>query len=499
MSKEILINCTPYETRVAVMEDGLLSEMLQERPREKGVIGNIYKGRVLKVLPGMEAAFVDIGLEKASFLFVDDVLPESSIEENLDDYSISSTRSRPRKQTIPIDKLLRENQQILVQVSKGPIGTKGARITCHPSIPGRNLVYMPTMSSMGISRQINDEQERLRLKRVINRLRPEKSGFIIRTVAEGRSEKEFQADVHYLVSQWNEIQHRYQGASAPQMLYEEMGLTFRLLRDHLSDDVKRVLIDNPDEFERAQEFLKEFLPHRKEVVKLYKNHKPLFDHYELEEELHRMMATKVRLPSGGYLVIEHAEALTCVDVNTGRFVGKASHEETILKTNLEAVKEVVHQLKLRNIGGIIIIDLIDMESSQHRQQVYQALKEELRSDRARSRILQISEIGLVEMTRKRDQEAISQQLSEACPYCAGSGRIKSLSTISHEVLREIGRYKHKNSNKSHLTIRLHPDVADYLFAFGKEHLLELKQQAGGALSWQSDPNLHHEQFEILEF
>ena len=493
MSKDILINHTTYETRIAIMEDGLLSEVLQERSRERGIVGNIYKGRVLKVFPTMEASFVDIGLGKSAFLFVDDVAPASG-KEDLDNLSFNSTRGRARKQSIPIDKLLSDGQEILVQVSKAPISTKGARITCHPSIPGRNLVYMPTMTSVGVSRQISDEKERTRLKHMVNDLRPPKASFIVRTVAEGRSEDEFQADIHYLLSQWSEIQNRYERASSPSLIYQEMGLTFRILRDHLSDTVKRVLIDNPDEFEQAKKFLKEFLPHRKGVIELYKAQKPLFDHYNIEEEINRMMATKVWLPSGGYLVIEHAEALTCIDVNTGRFVGKSSHEDTILQTNLEAVKEVVRQLKLRNIGGIIIIDFIDMENLSNRQQVYKLLKDELRADRARTKILQISEIGLVEMTRKRDQENISQQLSEACPYCAGSGRIKSLSTVSHEVMREINRIK----NKSSLIIRLHPDVAEHVTSFGKEYLVELEQKAECALNWQSDPLLHHEQFEIFE-
>ncbi len=479
------------------MENGLLSEVLQERPQERGIVGNIYKGKVLKVLPGLEAAFVDIGLEKSAFLYVDDVATGVT-SEDLSEASLNGNRGRARKQTVSIDKLLKEGQDVLAQVSKGPISTKGARITCHPSIPGRNLVHMPTMAGIGISRQIGDDKERLRLKKMLNNLNPTNSSFIVRTVAAGRSEEEFQADIQYLKSQWDEIQRRFQEVSSSALIFQEMGLTFRLLRDHLSDDVKRILIDDHDEFERAKTFLEEFMPHRKGVLELYKNEKPLYDHYNLEEELTRLTATKVWLPSGGYLVIDHAEALTCVDINTGRFVGKGSHEETILQTNLEAVKEVVRQLKLRNIGGIIIIDFIDMESIANRQLVYKDLKEELSFDRASSKILQISEIGLVEMTRKRDQEAFDKQLSEACPYCAGSSRIKSLSTVSHEVMREIERMKNKSKSKQSLIIRLHPDVADYVTSFGKKYLAELERQVDCSLNWKPEPRLHHEQFEILE-
>jgi len=500
--REIMINHTPLETRVAVMEDHALAEVYFEREKEQGVVGNIYKGKVLKVLPGMESAFVDIGLEKASFLYVDDVLPDFSIYDEYDEDS----GERPAPQTHgskekrpPIDQLIKEGQEILVQVSKGPIGTKGARITGHLSIPGRNLVFMPTMDSVGVSRQITDDSERGRLKEIVNRLRPHKSGFIIRTVAEGRQEDEFRSDINFLVSLWDNILDRYNQMSAPALVYHDLNITYRIIRDSLSRDVRRLVIDDQEEFQRIKGFLRDYLPRYSSIVEYHSRNVPLFDVFGIEEEIDRAMSHKVTLKSGGFLVIDQTEALTSIDVNTGRFVGKGSHEETIVKTNMEAVREIVYQLKLRNIGGIIIIDLIDMESAQNRQKVYQALKDELRHDRARSKILQISEIGLVEMTRKRDRENLSRLLSAPCPYCDGTGHIKSLTTIAFELFREIQRMRLASKKLGPLTINVHPDLADHLLGDEAEYLETLQTKLGQKLTIRSIETFHHEQFEIFEF
>ncbi len=503
MSREIIINHTSQETRVAVLESSVLTELFHEREKEKGVVGNVYKGKVLKVLPGMESAFVNIGLEKASFLYVDDVLPDFSVYDDLDEGNgdrpkIQPHGSRKDKRT-PIDQLIKEGQEILVQVSKGPIGTKGARITGHLSIPGRNLVFMPNMDSVGVSRQITEEAERQRLKEIVNRLRPGNTGFIIRTVAEARQEDEFRTDINYLVSLWDNILQQYNQVSAPALVYEDLSVTYRIIRDMVSPDVSRLMVDDEDEFGRIKKFLREFMPRYANSLEHFKKRQPIYDYYGIEEEIDRAMSQKVWLKSGGYLVIDQTEALTAVDVNTGRFVGKASHEETILKTNLEAVKELVYQLKLRNIGGIIIIDLIDMESAQNRQKVYQALKEELKNDKARSKILQISEIGLVEMTRKRDRENLGRQLSISCPYCEGKGRIKSFSTIAYEVFREIARLMKNQKKLGPLTINLHPDIADYLFSEEVKYLEILQQKVGQKFTVRSIDSFHHEQFEIFEF
>lgn len=488
MSKEIIINHSPLETRVAVLENQVVTELYHEREKQRGVVGNIYKGRVLKVLPGMESAFVDIGLEKASFLYVDDVLPDFTVYDDYEEnngngngdrrYSSGGNGRGSKDKRPPIDQLIKEGQEILVQVSKGPISTKGARITGHLSIPGRNLVYMPTMESVGVSRQISDDQERHRLKGIVNRLKPNKSGFIIRTVAEGRSEDEFRSDINYLASLWDTILEKYNKSEAPSLVYQDLGITFRVIRDLLSNDVRRLLIDDEKEFLKVKTFLQRHLPRYASITSHFNRRQPIYDFYGVEMEIDRALAQKVWLKSGGYLVIDQTEALTAIDVNTGRFVGKASHEETILKTNMEAAKEIVYQLKLRNIGGIIIIDFIDMEIQQNRQRVYQALKEELKYDKARSKILQISEIGLVEMTRKRDRENLGWLLSTSCPYCDGTGRIKSFNTVGFEMFRELERMQGDNRKLGPITINLHPDVADYVLTEEAKYLEEVQEAIG---------------------
>ncbi|MEC8149886.1 MAG: Rne/Rng family ribonuclease, partial [SAR324 cluster bacterium] len=402
MSKEIIINHSHHETRVALMEDGMLTELQYEREREQRIVGNIYKGRVVKVLPGMESAFIDIGAERAAFLHIDDIIPE----EEMDGHG----KRNSRKEKQPIDKLLKEGNPILVQVSKGPIGTKGARITGHVSMPGRNLVYIPGSKTLGVSRQIADERERDRLKNIVNRLKPEDAGFIIRTVAENRSEDDLHSDINYLISLWEDIREKYQTQEAPSLLHSDLNVIFRTLRDLFSSDIKKLVVDHKEEYKEIKNFVRSYLPRYGSVVEHYSRRDPIFDHYNIEMEIERALSPKVWLRSGGSLVINQTEALTAIDVNTGRFVGKESHEKTILRTNLEAAEEVVYQLQLRNIGGIIIIDFIDMEVQQHRQMVYQALKDHLRNDKARSKILQISEMGLVEMTRKRDRENLSRYL-----------------------------------------------------------------------------------------
>jgi ribonuclease G len=358
---------------------------------------------------------------------------------------------------------------------------------------------MPTMDSVGVSRQITEDQERHRLKDIVARLKPAKSGFIIRTVAEGRSEDEFRTDINFLVSLWDTILQNYGKMSAPALVNEDLSITYRVIRDLLSNDVRRLVIDDDGEFRRVQTFMKEFLPRYAHILEPFRRNQPIFDHFAIEEEIDRALSHKVWLKSGGYLIIDQTEALTAIDVNTGRFVGKASHEETILKTNLESVKEIVYQLKLRNIGGIIIIDFIDMEVQQNRQKVYQALKEELKNDKARSKILQISDLGLVEMTRKRDRENLGRLLSNLCPYCSGTGRIKSASTVCFELFRDIDRMRRNARKLGPLTVNLHPDVADYLLTEEADNLQVLQEQLGQKLTVRAVPDFHHEQFEIFEY
>jgi len=499
--KEIIINHAHHETRVSVMENNQVTELYHERENENAVVGNIYKGKVLKVLPGMESAFVDIGLEKASFLYVDDVLPDFALFDDFDDEDQDSQHrsAQRREKRSPIDQLLKEGQEILVQVAKGPIGTKGARITSHISLPGRNLVFMPTMDNVGVSRQITEESERHRLKALVNKIKPHHTGFIIRTVAEGRQEDELRADINFLLSLWETIRRRYNETQAPALVYQDLNITYRVIRDLLSPEVRKLVVDDEAEYRTIKGFLKTYLPKYVNILEPYRRKEPIFDYYGIEEVIDRALGHKVWLKSGGYLVINQTEALTAVDVNTGRFVGKGSHEETIFKTNLEAVQEVVYQLKLRNIGGIIIIDFIDMESAQNRQRVYQALKEELKNDKARSKILQISEIGLVEMTRKRDRENLGRLLSIPCPYCDGTGRVKSLTTVAFDLFREIERMQSNSRHLGPLTLNVHPDMAEYLMVEEAPHLELLQTQLGHKITLRAIETLHHEQYEIFEF
>lgn len=498
MAKDIIINHAPHETRVAVLESGIVTELYHEREKEKGIVGNIYKGKVLKVLPGMEAAFVDIGVERAAFLYVDDVLSETDIFEETQEADEQSDVSTRKEDRPPIEELLKEGQDILIQVSKGPIGTKGARITSHISLPGRNLVYMPSMNTLGVSRQIINDEERFRLKEIMNRIRPDRGGFIVRTVAENKNEEELRSDMNFLVSLWDGIVKEYQELEAPAQLHSDLDVVFRTIRDILSPEVRHLILDNKKQFQEVKKFLKHYLPRYRSVLELFSKSIPVYDYYGIESEIDRALSQKVWLRSGGYLIIDQTEALTTIDVNTGRFVGQESHEKTILKTNLEATEELVYQLQLRNIGGIIIIDFIDMELSEHRHRVYQALKDQLRHDKARSKILQISEMGLVEMTRKRDRENLERYLCSPCPYCEGKGRIKALPTISYEIFREIYRTCSKGGRGS-VVVYVNPDVHEYLQQEEKKAVNVVSQDIEQPIIFKPLEHLHHEQFELYEY
>ncbi|MBC8260182.1 MAG: Rne/Rng family ribonuclease [SAR324 cluster bacterium] len=489
MTKEIIINHTSHETRVAVMDGGVLSELYHEREKSMRVVDNIYKGKVLNVLPGMDSAFVDIGTDQAAFLHIDDILPEDEILGK-------PVKKNGDKQQIA--QLIKEGQDVLVQVSKGPIGTKGARITSHVSIPGRNLVYLPTSQTLGVSRQISQEKERERLRDVVERLRPENSGFIIRTVAEGHTEEDLHSDINYLVSIWGDILEKYKTLPAPSLLHSDLNVIFRTIRDLFSADIRKLVVDDKKQYQKVRQFVRSYLPRYSSIIENYVKPEPVFDHFGIENEIDRALGNKVWLRSGGHLVIDQTEALTAVDVNTGRFVGKESHEKTILRTNIEAAEEIVYQLQLRNIGGIIIIDFIDMETQQHRQMVYQTLKDRLRTDKARSKILQISEMGLVEMTRKRDRENLNRYLRDHCPYCEGSGQIKSSSTVSYEAFREVRRSCRRNT-KGSIAVYLHSDVYRYIQHEEQEAVQSLEEEMGRSISFKSSDDLHHEQFELYEY
>ncbi|OGR30747.1 MAG: ribonuclease G, partial [Desulfuromonadales bacterium GWC2_61_20] len=405
MAKELVINTTSHETRVALIENGHIAELYIERNRERGIVGNIYQGKVIRVLPGMQAAFVDIGLEKAAFLYVADVLDEMEAVEQFVDGQPQHARpadgSEEGPVLPPIEELLDEGEELLVQIAKEPLGTKGARITSHISLPGRHLVYMPTVDHIGISRRIENEEEKDRLRGIIEAIRPPGTGFIVRTAAEGKSDEDLLADMEFLVGLWQDISRRRENRSAPALIHSDLDVTSKVLRDILTEDVDRIVVDSQVEHDKIVAFIDTFMPKLKYVIDLYDSEEPIFDAFGLEVEIARALGRKVWLKSGGYIIIEQTEALTAIDVNTGRFVGKHNLEDTILKTNLEAVKEIAFQLRLRNIGGLIIIDFIDMEKEAHREKVHSALEEALRIDKAKTNILKISELGLAEMTRKR--------------------------------------------------------------------------------------------------
>ena len=494
MKKQIIANQTKHEIRIALLENGVVSEIFYERFKNKSVVGNIYKGRILKVLPGMESAFIDIGLEKAAFLYVDDIRTERSRF----DFENSGNGNIGENKKQDISSLIQEEQDIMVQVSKGSIGTKGARVTCNVAIPGRNLVFMPHVSSVGVSRQIKDEKERGRLRRIVSRLKPDNAGFIVRTVALERPEEEFKHDIDYLTSTWSSVEKKYKTYRAPAILYEDLNLTFRTIRDMLSHDVDALVIDDECEYEKIKKYLSTYLPRYSKRLKYFSHKTSIFDAYGVTKEIDRALGRKVWLKSGGHLVFDHAEALTAIDVNTGRFTGTRNHEDTIFTTNLEAAVQIVYQLKLRDIGGIIIIDFIDMESQENRQVVYNTLKAELKKDKARTKVLPISEIGLVEMTRKRNRENLGRFLRTTCPYCNGTARVISPATTIYEIYQEVIRILKGSNAPQNLMVGLHPDVAEYFETEELDTFRMMERQIKGFISIQASDKYHYGQYEILE-
>lgn len=501
MRNEIVINAELGETRVALIENGQFAELHIERQRDKSVVGNVVKGRVSRVLPGMQAAFVDIGLEKAAFLYVGDYF-ESVLEtgktqgEPGNGGKRRNGRGRNGRSTPPpIASVLREGQEIIVQIAKEPIGSKGARITSSLSIPGRHLVLTPWSRRVGVSRRIGSDKERRRLREVVERLRPQNLGFIIRTAGDGVTEADLQADIRYLATVWAAIQQRHAEKSAPAVLYSEHDLPLRIVRDLAGHETQRIVVDNKDVFDSIESFVERFIAEPKPKIEHYQDSLPVFESFDLESQIHANLERKVWLKSGGSLVIDKSEAMTAIDVNTGRFVGKRDLEETVFKTNLEAVAEVVHQLRFRNLGGLIIIDLIDMESASNRDKVYRALGEALRADKARTNILKISELGLVEMTRKRTRENLVQTLCEPCGYCEGRGYILSSESVGFRVLREIRKHLPKLKGRP-IAVTVNPRVAEELLTGSKQALAELNEEIGREIEIRARPGIHQERFEL---
>jgi ribonuclease G len=516
MPSELIINSNFYETRVALVENGQVAELYVERASDRGIAGNVYKGRVVRVLPGMQAAFVDINLEKAAFLYVSDIYqPMSEIEQlmlstcgaegvdqELDENGDPVSREmddvidlRRSYSNVPIEDRLQEGQEVLVQVAKEPIGSKGARITTHITLPGRNLVFMPTMDHVGVSRRIEDEAERKRLREIMCAIKPAFSGFIVRTAAEGVEPEKLQAELDFLEKLWQNVQRKTEHAAVPSLIYQELDITLRAVRDLFTKEVDRLIIDSESEYRKVLNFTETFLPSLKSAVELYQSDEPIFDAYGIEMEIQRALTRKIWLKSGGYIIIEMTEALTAIDVNTGRYVGKRNLEETILKTNLEAVKEIAFQLRLRNIGGIIIIDFIDMEKEGNREKVQNALNDALHRDKSKTNILSMSELGLIQMTRKRTKESIGQVLGEPCFYCEGEGHLKSKQTVCYEILRELERQA-KDFYGRDILVMVHPEVAALFCDEERWPLEKVEERLHARIVVKGDQNLHQEQYEI---
>jgi ribonuclease G len=499
MYTDILINATSYENRIALVENGNLREFHMERVSEKGLIGNIYLGRVVRVLPGIDAAFVDIDLERTGFLYVDEALYVFS--ENYQRLAAGhklklTPPPNPASSPLSIDQILHEGQEILVQIAKEPIGSKGARLTCNITLPCRNLVFMPLTDHIGISRKIEDETIRQQLRDKIEVLRPPGTGFIMRTVAENIGNDELEADMEFLLQLWDEILTKAKKAAAPFLIYKDLDIILRAVRDYFTESTNELVIDNREVYEQLLSYAKTFAPQLQDRITFYDSDLPLFECYGVEADINSALNKKVWLRSGGYIVIEPTEALTVIDVNTGRYVGATDLAETIFKTNMEAVREIAHQLRLRNLGGIIIIDFIDMDNEPHREELYTAFQEAMRDDKSKVNILKLSEFGLVQMTRKRLSESLTQMMCEPCLYCGGDGFIKSRRTICHEIFRKITRDARKIGG-SHVTIKVHPHIAEMLLNEESYNIAQLEQKTEKRFTIIPIPDMHIKRYDVI--
>ncbi len=487
MTKEIIVNAGEMEARVAILENGRLMELHIER--EPKIVGNIYKGRVTKVLKGMDAAFVDIGVELNAFLSVSDVVPETDEDEG--------NGRHGRRELPPITQLLHANQEILAQVVRAPMGSKGARITTRLSVPGRYMVLMLNSGSyVGVSRKIEDPKERQRLRALANAVRPENYSVIVRTEAEGKTEEELRGDLAFLLDMAKRLETKAEHAPAPSLVHGDMNLVLRLIRDAFTRDVNRVVVDSPESFENIIELVELLSPHLKNRIFLYDEPMPIFHAYNIELEIERTLRRKVWLPSGGSIVVDQAEALTAIDVNTGRFVGSVELAETVLTTNLQAAEEVARQLRLRDLGGIIVVDFIDMDNLKHRQQVSKAFEEALKRDRAKIKVHSISALGLVEMTRKRTGESLNGMLTEACPYCSGIGRVQNVITMALRIQRDLAATAVEHPNTEAFVITAHPRIVASILGYEGEIQRDLEQYIGHPVYLRSAEGFHPNTYQL---
>jgi len=485
MSSEILINITPNESRVALVENGVLQEVYIERAAKRGLVGNVYKGKVSRVLPGMQAAFIDIGLERAAFLHASDI-------------QIDGEGNGGNKKVESINSLVNEGQDICVQVVKDPLGTKGARLTTQVSIPSRFLVFMPGVEHIGISQKIEGDEERDRLRTSLEVLTKDEyaGGYIVRTAAEGISEQEIEADVKYLHRMWMAIIEKMKTEKTSNLIHEDLPLAMRMMRDLVSPEIEKIRIDSRETYERAAKFARKFIPEVADRIEYYPGERPIFDLYSVEDEIHKALEKRADLKSGGYLIIDQTEAMTTIDVNTGGFVGHRNLDETIFKTNLESAVAIARQLRLRNLGGIIIIDFIDMQDEEHKRQVLRALEKNLERDHAKCHISQVSGLGLVEMTRKRTRESLEHILCQDCPTCGGRGSLRTAETVCYEIFREIIREARQYDAQAFLVLASQ-EVVDRLLDEESTSVAELEDFIGKPIKLQVESLYSQEHYDVV--
>jgi ribonuclease G len=506
MSEEILINVTPQETRVAIVENGVLQEVHIERTRSRGIVGNVYKGRIVRVLPGMQAAFVDIGQEKAAFLHASDIRPPASRTPPEGEAgrhgngatALAAERRPEAPQALQIHELVREGEEVVVQVVKDPLGTKGARLTTQITLPGRYLVYMPYSAHIGISQKIGDDATRERLRAIVRQAigEAEDGGYILRTLAETAAEEEIETDIRYLRRVWVACRQKFESAPTGTLIHEDLPLAIRAMRDLVRASVEKIRIDSRETYTKAIDFAINFMPEIAERIEYYPGERPIFDLYSVEDEAQKALARKVPLKSGGYLIVDQTEAMTTIDVNTGAYVGKKNLEETLFKTNLEAAQAIARQLRLRNLGGMIIIDFIDMADPEHRRQVLRALERAISRDRTKVYMTEMSPLGLVELTRKRTRESLEHVLCEPCPVCQGRGMVKTAQTVCYEIFREILREARQYGADEYLVLAAQP-VVDLLLDEEADSLVKLQAFIARPIQIKVEPAYHQEQYDVV--
>jgi ribonuclease G len=494
--KEYVINVDPLETRIALLEEEKLAELTIERQESRSIVGNIYKGKVENVIPGMQAAFINIGFEKNGFLYVTDIAGvEGTTDITLED-GVPKPQTRARRARRSIETLLTEGQYIMVQVVKEQLGTKGARLTNYITIPGRYVVLMPTLNHLGVSRKIESAKERDRLRKILSQVRPKGLGLITRTAGENAAQADRQADVKYLLREWDRVKSKYEQSQKPTLLREDLGPILRTIRDRFSAEITRVTLDSHVEFSRALNFLDTFAPDLRKRVKLYKNKRPIFDKMGIEAEIEKALRRKVFLKNGGHICIDQTEALIAIDVNTGKFTGRKQLEDTVFQTNLEAAEEIARQVRLRDMGGIIVIDFIDMQYEKNKRELLRRLMEALKKDRAKTTMSEVNELGMVELTRKRVKHNLIKALSQTCPYCEGSGMVRSVTTMTFDTLRQLQNLM-CTSREKHLILQVHPDVARRLRVENKELLDAIAQEFSREITIESVSDFHIHDLKVL--